>query len=323
MSGTEGEWPRIAVMGAGAVGCYFGGMLARAGVPITLIGRAQHVSAIQRDGLFIDSIHFQERTAIAASTEASAVRGADVVLFCVKTLDTETAATALIPHLSPEAVVVSLQNGVDNVERIRASTNIDAMPSVVYVGASMPAPGRVKHVARGELIVGELPGRDTRRQWDCDAVAGLFSRADVPCRVSGNIEGELWTKLIMNCAYNAISAIAQADYERLARSPETREVVRKVVEEAVAVANAAGIQLPSTDMVGAAFKLGESVGRAVSSTAQDIARGKRTEMDSLNGYIVRRGTELGVPAPVNQTLHALVKLIEQSAAAPVTAKSAS
>src|SRR5574341_87547 len=151
---ASGSWPRIAVMGAGAVGCYFGGMLARAGAPVTFIGRRAFAEAVSREGLFIDSIRFQERVDAAASTEPSAARDADMVLFCVKTIDNEEAARLLEPHLKSGAIVVSLQNGVDNVERIRAAAEIEALPSVVYVAASVPAPGRVKHVGRGDLVVG-------------------------------------------------------------------------------------------------------------------------------------------------------------------------
>ena len=149
-----------------------------------------------------------------------------------------------------------------------------------------------------------------------EAIAALFVRAGVPCRVSPQIAVDLWTKLIMNCAYNAISALSRTRYGPIARDPGTREVVRQAVEETIAVARAAAVALPESGLVEAAWKLGEhAMENAVSSTAQDLARGKRTEIDSLNGYVVRRGAELGVPTPVNQTLHALVKLLEESAAA--------
>src|ERR1700736_4097654 len=152
-------WPSIAVMGAGAVGCYFGGMLARAGAPVTLIGRPNHVEAINRDGLFIHSPHFQQHIPVAASTEVAAAGTAQVVLLCVKTPDTEEAARSLAPHLQRGAAAVSLQNGVDNIERIRSAANIDAIAAVVYVAVEMTGPGRVKHTGRGDLIVGDLPGR--------------------------------------------------------------------------------------------------------------------------------------------------------------------
>jgi 2-dehydropantoate 2-reductase len=145
----------VAVMGAGAVGSYFGGMLARAGARVTLIGRAQHVEAIRKDGLLLDTVTFKEYVAMNASADPADVRDAQVILFCVKTLDTENAARAIVPHLSPDAIVISLQNGVDNVARIRAASGIDALPAVVYVAAALPEPGHVKHSGRGEWIVGE------------------------------------------------------------------------------------------------------------------------------------------------------------------------
>ncbi|HYT93597.1 MAG TPA: 2-dehydropantoate 2-reductase [Gemmataceae bacterium] len=288
-------------------------MLARAGAPVTLIGRRHHVEAMARDGLLLESLHFRERLRVTASTEVAAACNADLVLFCVKTLDTEEAARMLAAHLTPETVVISLQNGVDNTERIRSVINNEVVPAVVYVGAEMTALGCVKHTARGDLILGDLPRRDPadsgRRQW-LESLAATFVRAGVPCRVSDNIEGDLWTKLIINCAYNAMSALTRSRYGRIAAHPLTRDLIRQVVEEAVAVARAAGVQMPDVNMVEVAWKLADSMPGTLSSTAQDISRGKVTEIDSLNGYVARRGVELGIATPVNQTLHALVKVLE-------------
>jgi 2-dehydropantoate 2-reductase len=291
-------------------------MLARAGAPVTLIGRPLHVGAVARHGLFIDGLHFQKYIPVSASTEISAANDAEVVLFCVKTLNTEEAAKSLVPHLAPNAALISLQNGVDNVERIRAAAKIDAYAAVVYVAAAMTAPGRVKHSGRGDLILGDLPGRAQndagRRQ--VERIASLFERAGVPCRVSSNVEGELWLKMIINCAYNAILALGRAQYHRVGGNRWTRELMIMVTKEALEVARAAGVQLPDVDMVETVLKISESMANATSSTAQDLARGKPTEIDSLNGYLVRRGAEVGVPTPINQTLHALVKLLEESVA---------
>ena len=308
----EKSWPRVAVVGAGAVGCYFGGMLARAGAPVTLIGRAAHVEAITRDGLFIDSIHFQERVSVSASTEIVAVRDARLVLFSVKTVDTESTAKLLAPHLGPDTIVVSLQNGVDNAERIDFAAGIQAIPAVVYVAAGMIGPGQVKHTGRGDLIIGHALSRHDVARPDLEEVAAAFTRAGVPCRISENITVELWEKLIMNCAYNAISALTRKKYGPIAEDPGTIEVMKQVVIEAVAVAGAAGVPLSVGGMTEAALKLGKAMPEALSSTAQDIARGKPTEIDSLNGFLVRKGAELGVPTPVNQTLYSLVKLLEQT-----------
>ena len=296
------------MLGAGAVGCYFGGMLARAGADVILIGRPHHVEAISRNGLFLDTLQFEQRVAVAASSELTAAHNAGIVLFCVKTFDTEDAAKSLAPHLAPGAVVVSLQNGVDNVERMRSAAHVDAVPAVVYVAAAMTAPGRVRHSGRGDLIIGDFFGSGR----ELESVAAVFTNAGVPCRVSANIAGELWTKMIINCAYNAISALGRAKYARLVANPWTRELMKQVTEEAVAIAHASGVQLPEPDMVDAVWKLAGTMSGATSSTAQDIARGNRTEIDSLNGYLVRRGAQLGVATPVNQTLHALVKLLEES-----------
>lgn len=293
------------------MGCYFGGMLAHAGVPVTLIGRPKHVDAIERDGLFFDGLRFQERIPVTASTEIEAVRDAAVVLLCVKTLDTENVARALCPLLASDAVIVSMQNGVDNVSRIRAATGIEAIPAVVYVGAAMTAPGRVKHAGRGDLVIGDI-WENERLRVRLDGIAAMFEKAEVPCRVSDNVEGELWIKMIVNCAYNAISALGRARYGVLASQPETREVMRKVTEEALVVALVEGVRMPDIDMVQTVMKIADAMSGATSSTALDIARGNHTEIDSLNGYLVRRGAELGVPTPVNHTLYALVKLLESA-----------
>jgi len=296
-------------MGAGAVGCYFGGMLARAGAPVTLIGRARHVEAIRRDGLLLESLHFRQQIPIAASSDVSAARDADIVLFCVKTYDTQEAAQQLAPYLRSGALVLSLQNGVDNVERIRPAAKIEAIPAVVYVAVAISAPAHVRHSGRGDLIIGGLPERVCRH--DLSAIAAIFERASIPCRVSVSMQADLWTKMIMNCAYNAISAPGRSRYGPIVQNPWTRGVMTQVTEEAMAVAGAAGVRLPD-GVVEAVFKLADTMSEATSSTAQDIARGSRTEIDSLNGYVVRLGAQLGVATPVNQTLHGLVKLLEES-----------
>jgi len=305
---TESQpWPRIAVVGAGAVGGYFGGLLARGGGPVTMIGRPPFVEAVKKNGLFLDTLQFQEKVRVEASAEIAAVRGAEVVLFCVKTTDNAATARAIAPFLSNATLVLSMQNGVDNVQQIRAAAGIDALPSVVYVAASVPEPGRVKHVGRGDLVVGPKNEKTER-------IATLFSRANVPCRISENIEGELWTKLVWNCALNAVSALGNAKYGKIAGSGDAWKVVETAVYEVLAVARAANIHPPGLEdpkaALGGALEIAKQMSEALSSTAQDMNRGKLTEIDSLNGYVSRRGAELGVPTPVNHALYALVKLAE-------------
>src|ERR1700720_452078 len=305
MTSSE-NWPRIAVIGAGAVGGYFGGMLARAGAPVVMIGRQAFVDTVRKNGLLLDTLQFKETVRVEASTELEAARGAHILLFCVKTTDTESTARALAPLLSPSATVVSLQNGVDNAEKSRTA-GIDAISALVYVAASVPEPAHVKHVGRGDLVVGPRNARTEK-------FAALFERAGVGCRISDNIDGELWTKLIWNCALNAISALGRAKYGQIAASDDARKVVETLVDEVLAVARAADIHPPGLEdpkaAIAGAFRIATQMAEALSSTAQDMNRGKRTEIDSLNGYISRRGAELGIPTPVNHALYALVKLVE-------------
>lgn len=314
------SWPRVAVYGAGAVGCFFGAKLAEAGAPVTLIGRAAHVEAIRRDGLLFDSPGAARRVRVAAETGPEPVRDAQLVLFCVKTRDTAEGARALAPLLAPDAVVVSLQNGVDNVPKLREA-GIDALAAVVYVAASMPAPGHLLHAGRGDLVTGEYGPRRTPGDEAAEAqpsararaVAAWFEQAGVPCRIEADARGELWVKLVMNCAFNAISALGRSRYGPMVADADVRALMREAIAECVAVAHAEGIAIAGVEtQYQAAMRLGEAMRGACSSTAQDLARGRPTEIDSLNGYVARRGQALGVATPVNRALSTMVRLREQN-----------
>jgi 2-dehydropantoate 2-reductase len=296
----------IAVVGAGAVGSYFGGMLARAGEPVTLIGRPAHVAAIRENGLRID----ERRVTVLASTDLADAKDADIVLLCVKTGDTAEVGRALVPHLAPGALVISLQNGVENAEGLKRAAGIDAVRAVVYVAVSLSAPGHVKHAGRGELIL-EAPAGSARRG-RIEAFAAVCAAAGVPCGVEDDLSPALWVKLVLNCAFNAVSAIGNARYGAIAADADARLVVTGAIAEARAVALAAGVRLPDQDLAAAAWQLAQAMPQATSSTAQDLALGRRTEIDALNGYIARRGAELGVATPVNQALFALVRLRESA-----------
>ena len=299
----------IAVVGAGAVGSYFGGMLARAGHPVTLIGRPSHVDAIERGGLRLQSISWDETIPVHASIDLAAVHEANVVLVCVKTVDTARVAQGIAPHLAPGTLVVSLQNGVENAGVMRAAGGFEAVPAVVYVAVEVVAPGHVRHTGRGDLLLGVAPGSPARAA--AEAFAATCAGSGIPCRVVDDLAPDQWIKLVMNCAFNAISALGEVQYGAIAADDDARETVTRAVEEAQAVARALGVRLPESDLVPAAWKLAAAMPQATSSTAQDLARGRPTEIDALNGYVARRGKELGVPTPVNQALCALVHLRER------------
>lgn len=313
-SDSSFDWPRVAVYGAGAVGCYFGARLAEAGAPVTLIARPAHVQAIARDGLLFESGGMRRAIAIDASTELDAVRSAGLVLCCVKSRDIDAAGRALAPLLRDGAVVLSMQNGVDNSERLRRA-GVDALPAVVYVATSMPAPGHLVHAGRGDLVIGEYGGAAAQPSPRARRIAAVFERAGVPCELVADARPALWAKLVMNSAFNAVSALTGSRYGPMVADERIRALMRELIAECVAVARADGVTLDGVEVqFDAAMRLGDVMAQATSSTAQDLAAGRPTEIDALNGFVAERGAALGVATPVNRALHALVKLLEQRTA---------
>lgn len=304
---------RVAVMGAGAVGCYYGGMLALAGIPVTLIGRAPHVDAVARDGLAIVRADRRDTVKVDATADASGVAEAGVVLVTVKSPDTPAAAKAMKPHLRGDATVVSLQNGVSNADALLGALDQVVLAAAVWVGAYMEGPGVVRHTGRGELLLGVTrrgAGREGARE-RAETVGAMFESARVACPVVDDVEGVLWHKLAINCAFNAVSALGRARYGRMARDPATRELMEASVREALAVARASGVVLDESEVLAAVWRTADAMSAQYSSTAQDILRGKRTEIDMLNGYVATLGAQLGIATPVNRALHALVGLREE------------
>ncbi len=300
-------------MGAGAVGLYFGARLHQGGTPVTVVARPAHVDAIRRDGLVIDSVDGPATVALDAVDTPDALSSCDAVLVCVKSVDTDTVATLLADRLPADTLVVSLQNGVDNAWRLRERMPQAVVPGVVYVSAEMTAPGRLRHNGSGRLILGTpLAAADERGEalLRLTAFEAALARARVPSRRSDDVRVDLWTKLTANCAYNAISALTQLRYGRLAGDAGVRAVMDNVTDEIAAVAAGDGVPVTRAALGDAVRAIAEAMPQALSSTAQDLAAGRRTEIDDLNGFVVRRGRMLGVPTPVNETLRALVKFVE-------------
>ena len=290
-------------------------MLARAGHAVTLIGREAHMQAIAKHGLQADFANSSgiESVHLHTSTEIASVHKADLVLFCVKSTDSESVAKHMAPYLLPEAVVVSLQNGVENSMLISQHIKNAVIPAVVYVATEITAPGCLKHHGRGDLVVGTMsPPRLNHPQQILTALADLFANAQVAVRISDNVMAELWSKLMVNCAFNAISGLSQLSYGKLAEHAPIRSTQADVVKEVIAVAKADGVVLSESEALQTVANIAVAMAGQKSSTAQDMARQKVSEIDHLNGFIVRRGFAHGIPTPVNQALHALVKLVESS-----------
>jgi len=293
---------QVAVIGAGAVGCYYGGLLLRAGHAVTFIGRQPHVDAINAHGLLLDTKSFKGHLPARAATDTTALAPPDLVLFCVKSADTEQAGRSLAGHLRPETSVLSLQNGVDNAQRLRAVTAHAVIPVVVYVGSEMAGPGHVRHHGGGDLAIGASAASE--------ALAQTLEAAGVHTTIADDIEVTLWSKLVINCAFNALSAVADISYGPMLEVEGTKDVVTRAVQEAITVARACGVGMPE-DLLAQILTIPDKMPNQKSSTAQDLARGKRSEIDFLNGYVVRKGAELGIPTPTNHALQVMVKLAER------------
>ena len=273
------------------------------------------MQAISRNGLKLDlaTSSTTETIQIEASTELSSLHTADLVLFCVKSTDSASVALQIAPYLSPNALMMSLQNGVENSNLIAQQVANVVIPCVVYVATEIPAPGYVKHHGRGDLVIGTMQSsRLSDPQKTLQAIVELFASAQVSVQISTNVMAELWSKLMINCAFNAISGLAQIQYGKLAALEPVRSTQTALVKEVIAVAKADGIHLSETLALQAVEQISVTMGSQKSSTAQDMARSKPSEIDHLNGFIVRRGMALGVATPVNQALFALVKLVEST-----------
>jgi 2-dehydropantoate 2-reductase len=296
---------QVAVIGAGAVGCYYGGLLLRAGHDVTFIGRQPHVDAISAHGLLLDIKDFRGHLPARAATDATALAAPDLVLLCVKSADTEAAGRALSGHLRPKTALLSLQNGVDNAQRLGAVTGHPVIAAVVYVGSEMAAPGHVRHHGGGDLVIGASPASE--------ALAQTLRAAGIHTTISADIEAVQWTKLITNCAFNALSAVAGIAYGPMIQVEGARDVIAAAVKEAAEVARACGVTIPP-DLGAQIFRIPAAMPNQTSSTAQDLSRGKPSEIDFLNGYVVRKGAELGIATPTNQALQVMVKLAERAKA---------
>ncbi|MFE3837074.1 ketopantoate reductase family protein [Pseudogemmobacter sonorensis] len=301
----------IAVMGAGAVGCYYGALLAEAGEAVTLIGRPALAAAVRdQGGLFLETGGHKRlvpaaeaagKPGLSVVTGPEGVAGADLVLFAVKSGDTEAAGRQIAPHLAPGAAVLSLQNGVGNAPALSEVLGREVIPTVVYVAVEMAGPGHVRHKGRGELILGPGAG--------ADAAALRLGVAGIRAEVSDRAQAALWTKFTVNCVFNAASALTRQPYGVIAAQPGAEAFLRGVMAECLAVARASGVDLPQ-DFWPIIEGIITGMPGQFSSTAQDLMRGKKTEIDHLNGEVLRRAEALGLAVPLNAALWVMVKAAE-------------
>ena len=301
---------KIYVLGAGAVGCYFGGMLARAHHDVTFIARPERATALNESGLQMDCKAFHETIAVKASSDLAILSDADLVLLSVKSLDTERTLAEIKSILPSKAVILSLQNGVANID---IATNIFVNPvyaAVVYVAAGMIDQRTMKHHGRGELLIGDPSNTVPQGDQGLLEICKLFEGAKVPCSIAPQIKRDMWLKFLVNCSFNAISGIGQIAYGEMVKSPGIVKLIEEITKEFLAIAELEDVNITMSEALAANASIASTMATQVSSTAQDLARGKMTEIDFLNGYIVELGKRHGITTPYNESVHALVKMME-------------
>lgn len=297
---------RVVVMGAGGVGGYFGGRLARAGARVTFVARGPHLEALRRQGLRVESAIEGQWGAHVEAVESPAGLGpVDAVLLCVKSFDTDAALELVHPVVGPVTGVLSLQNGVDGIERIDAALGPGhALGGAAYVFATIQSPGVIAHRFAGRIVFGEPDGRVSAR---AEQLRAAFAAAGVPVELSPDIRRVLWEKYIFICAHAGMTALTRAPHGEIRRTPETWRMYGAIVEEIIALGRAAGVALPA-DAAARVIKTAETLDAGNrSSLYHDLAEGKRLELEALHGHAARLGEALGVATPMTFAVYAALK----------------
>ena len=307
----------IVVMGAGAVGGYVGGRLAQAGHRVTLVARGAHLEALRADGLRLQSTlgdaHLERMAAVEHPRDAVGDGDVvDLVLFTVKAQDSAAAAEAVAPLVTADTRVLTLQNGVDGANVLRRRFGDEhVLAGVAYIEALIAEPGVIVHKSPfARVVFGSLVPDDPRAQ----EVAQAFLDAGVETTLEADPMVAVWRKWLLICAFSGLTALTRKPIGQVVGRPETRELLRRAMEEISALASARGVALPADAVDGAMSFVSETAAATMtSSLAQDLAAGKRLELEALNGAASRMGRELGVATPVNDFIYAALVLHAEGA----------
>ena len=308
---------RIAVVGAGALGGFYGGLLARAGENLTFVARGQTLATLRDAGLTVRSRLAGEFTLpVDATDDPDGIGPVDLVFLGVKTYDLNAAIATVRPLVGPETMVLCVQNGIDGPERVGNALGEGAViAGAVYVSATVEAPGVVAQVGGPGLVhLGELTGGRTPR---LKRLGELFVRAGVPTEVHADVRRPLWQKFMTICAMSGLTALTRLTLRQIFACPETRLLYRDLMAEVTAVARARGVDLPedaADEMLRTVLAMDPPPERG--SMAYDLLAGRRLEVEDLNGAVVRLGRELGVPTPINRVVHAALKPLAAGAPDP-------
>ncbi|MBI3814954.1 MAG: 2-dehydropantoate 2-reductase [Nitrospinae bacterium] len=323
----------ILIIGAGAVGGYFGGLLAKGrdnsagSLDVTFLARGEHLKAIQERGLSIKSIKGDFNIRVRAVERLPDAEKFDLIIFAVKSYDLPDACQNIKNAVGDNTIIMSLLNGVDSEDIVGSFFGMEkVIGSVAFIGAQILEPGVISHTAAGMITIGELnnpinppliPLYKRGTEGDlrgtggrCEEILRIFESAGVPIKLSEDINKDIWSKMVWNVGFNAITAITGSMVSDVLAVPESRKVVEMAMKETVDVAREKGIKI-TDDIVEKTISKTLKAGAIKTSMLQDIENGKKTEIDSINGAIVRMGREMGIPVPVNETLYGIVKIIDK------------
>jgi 2-dehydropantoate 2-reductase len=300
---------RIAVMGTGAVGGYFGAKLAAAGQDVVFIVRQRNLPSLRRNGLRVESPTGDLNVRNGFFTDSPADAGmVDLVLFCVKSYDTAKAAAALAPMMSKRTAILSLQNGIDNADKIAGLWGSErTLAGVVYLGAQMSDPGVIQHSSGGKIVLGPISGQasDTAQ-----LVEQMISRAAIPCEISAAIEQVQWAKLLWNAPFCAISCLTRSTVREIVESESLAKLTRDCMMEVQAAARTRGIDL-KTELFDQTLAFSRGLGEFKPSMLQDLEAGKPLEYDALNGIVMRLLEQAGEQAPINRVFHGTLNFLDK------------
>jgi 2-dehydropantoate 2-reductase len=296
---------KIIIAGAGAVGGYYGGVLARSGHDVYFIARGAQLAALKERGLAVKSIDGDfALPSPKCGEKADSFGHADLILVCFKTYDTAMTLDLYKAGVGPQTAIISLQNGVDNEDIIAGRYGADrVLGGVTFIGVRVESPGVILHTAASNMIIGELDGGLSDR---VKTLGDVFVKAGVKCKVSGDIKRDKWAKTIWNIGFNAICAILECSAQTAIRFEETRSVVRAAMLEWIAVAKEEGVDL-TPDMADKHIERTFTAGEIIPSMLQDKRIGRRMEIDTFNGKAVELGIKHGIQTPVNKTLTAMIR----------------
>lgn len=307
---------KIVIVGPGAMGCILAAFLSKSGQEIWLLDKDKsRAEKINQQGILVEGISGNWQAKVKASAEAEEIGKSDLIIIAVKSYNTKNAITQTRPIVTDETKVLTLQNGIGNIEIISEAVGQDkVIGGVTNMGATLIDIGRVRHAGRGDTVIGKIDGKIPV---EMRAIREIFSHAGLETRISRDIKGLLWSKLIINVGINALTAITHLNNGRLIEFSGVHRILREAVTEAIRVAKRKRVKLIYDDPLAKVEAVCEATATNISSMLQDVLRKKRTEIDFINGVIVRHAQELNIPVPVNTLLVDLVHTIESSYAQTV------